>query len=206
MAFFPKKVDFFAIFDRAADNLARTADALVEMFTNPEDFRKKVELIHEFEQEGDILTHEIMKELNKTFLTPLDREDIHALAARLDDVLDLIWASVDRMSVYQLDRPTPEALSIAEDLQTTARIIKKAIKELGTKTYSHVQDLCIEINRLENRIDRKYRDALGKLVNTPGNDPVMIIKWKDIYELMEDAADRAEDVANILEGIVLKHG
>ncbi|HAS55190.1 MAG TPA: DUF47 domain-containing protein, partial [Nitrospiraceae bacterium] len=100
------------------------------------------------------------------------------------------------MSVYQLDRPTPEALSIAEDLQTTARIIKKAIKELGTKTYSHVQDLCIEINRLENRIDRKYRDALGKLVNTPGNDPVMIIKWKDIYELMEDAADRAEDVAN----------
>lgn len=206
MAFFPKKVDFFVIFDRAADNLARTSDALVEMFANPVDFKKKVELIHEFEQEGDILTHEIMKELNKTFLTPLDREDIHALAARIDDVTDLIWASVDRMSVYQLDRPTPEALSIAEDLQTTARIIKKAIKELGTKTYSHVQDLCIEINRLENRIDRKYRDALGKLVNTPGNDPVMIIKWKDIYELLEDASDRAEDVANVLEGIVLKHG
>lgn len=206
MAFFPKKVDFFVIFDRAADNLARTSDALVEMFANPVDFKKKVELIHEFEQEGDILTHEIMKELNKTFLTPLDREDIHALAARIDDVTDLIWASVDRMSVYQLDRPTPEALSIAEDLQTTARIIRKAIKELGTKTYSHVQDLCIEINRLENRIDRKYRDALGKLVNTPGNDPVMIIKWKDIYELLEDASDRAEDVANVLEGIVLKHG
>lgn len=206
MAFFPKKVDFFVIFDKSADNLARTSDALVEMFANPVDFKKKVELIHEFEQEGDILTHEIMKELNKTFLTPLDREDIHALAARIDDVTDLIWASVDRMSVYQLDRPTPEALSIAEDLQTTARIIKKAIKELGTKTYSHVQDLCIEINRLENRIDRKYRDALGKLVNTPGNDPVMIIKWKDIYELLEDASDRAEDVANVLEGIVLKHG
>lgn len=204
MAFFPKKIDFFEIFDKAVDNLAKATDTLVDLFTNFQDVEKKVKAIYEFEQEGDLLTHDIMKELNKTFLTPIDREDIHELAARIDDVLDLIWSSVDRLLVYRIDAPTPEAISIAVDLQTTAGILKKAIRELRTKAYSHVQDLCIEINRLENRIDRKYRDALGNLLNNE-SDPVHIIKWKDIYQLLEDAADRCEDVANILEGIVLKH-
>ena len=114
-----------------------------------------------------MLTHDIMKELNKTFLTPIDREDIHALASRIDDVLDLLWAATDRMMVYRIDKPTPEAISIAEDLQMTADVLKKALRELRAKSYSHVQEHCIEVNRLENRIDRKYRDALGKLVNGP---------------------------------------
>jgi uncharacterized protein Yka (UPF0111/DUF47 family) len=87
----------------------------------------------------------------------------------------------------------------------TADVLKKALRELRAKHYSHVQEHCIEVNRLENRIDRKYRDALGRLVNDSNNDPVYIIKWKDIYQLFEEAADRAEDIANILEGIVLKH-
>src|SRR5512143_1339799 len=175
MVLFPKKIDFF------------------EMFKNPEDFEKKAKAMHELEQEGDILTHDIMKELNKTFLTPIDREDIHALTARIDDVLDLIWAAVDRMVVYRIEKPTPEVISIAEDLQMTADVLKKALRELRAKQYSHVQEHCIEVNRLENRIDRKYRDALGRLVNDQ-HDPVHIIKWKDIYELFENAADRAEDV------------
>jgi uncharacterized protein Yka (UPF0111/DUF47 family) len=191
MALFPSKTDFFEMFDRALENLSRAANLLVDTFNNFEHFDKKAKAIYEFEQEGDMITHEIMKELNKTFLTPIDREDIHALASRIDDVLDLIWAAVDRMVVYKIDKPTPE-------------ILKKALRDLRTKQYSHVQEHCIEINRLENRIDRKYRDALGKLLN--GNDhPVHIIKWKDIYQLFEDASDRAEDIANILEGIVLKY-
>jgi predicted phosphate transport protein (TIGR00153 family) len=204
MALFPKKIDFFEILDRALDNLAKATNVLVDTFNNFENFEKKAKSIYEFEQDGDMFTHDIMKELNKTFLTPIDREDIHALAARIDDVLDLIWAAVDRMVVYRIDKPTPEAISIAEDLQMTADILKKALKELRSKQYSHVQEHCIEINRLENRIDRKYRDALGKLLNDQ-SDPVFIIKWKDIYQLLEDASDRAEDIANILEGIVLKH-
>jgi uncharacterized protein Yka (UPF0111/DUF47 family) len=204
MALFPKKIDFFEIFDRAIDNLAKATDQLVEMFKEPSDFDKKAKVMYEFEQEGDILTHDIMKELNRTFLTPIDREDIHALASRIDDVLDLIWAAVDRMGVYRLDKPTPEAISIAEDLQMTSVILRKVIGELRSKNYSHVQEHCIEINRLENRVDRLYRDALGKLVNSP-NDPVYIIKWKDIYQLLEDASDRCEDIANILESIVVKH-
>ena len=204
MALFPKKIDFFEIFDRAIDNLAKATDQLVEMFKEPSDFDKKAKVMYEFEQEGDILTHDIMKELNRTFLTPIDREDIHALASRIDDVLDLIWGAVDRMTVYKIDKPTFEAVTIAEDLQMTAGILRKVMRELRSKNYSHVQEHCIEINRLENRVDRLYRDALGKLLNTP-NDPVYIIKWKDIYQLLEDASDRSEDIANILESIVMKY-
>lgn len=204
MALFPKKIDFFEIMDRSLDNLSKATNVLVDTFNHFETFEKKAKVIYEFEQDGDMLTHDIMKELNKTFLTPIDREDIHSLAARIDDVMDLIWAAVDRMVVYKIQKPTPEAISIAEDLQMTADILKKAMRELRSKDYAHVQEHCIEINRLENRIDRKYRDALGKLLNEP-NDPVFIIKWKDIYTLLEDASDRAEDIANILESIVLKY-
>lgn len=204
MALFPSKIDFFEMFDRSLENLSRAANLLVDTFNNFEHFEKKAKAIYEFEQEGDMITHEIMKELNKTFLTPIDREDIHDLASRIDDVLDLIWAAVDRMVVYRIDKPTPEVISIAEDLQMTADILKKSLRDLRNKQYSHVQEHCIEVNRLENRIDRKYRDALGRLVNE-SNDPVYIIKWKDIYQLLEDASDRAEDIANVLEGIVLKH-
>jgi len=207
MALFPKKIDFFEQFDRALENLSRAANLLVDIFNNFssfENFEKKAKSIYEFEQEGDMLTHDIMKDLNKTFLTPIDREDIHALASRIDDVIDFIWAAVDRMVVYKIDKPTPEVISIAEDLQMTADVLKKALRELRAKQYSHVQEHCIEVNRLENRIDRKYRDALGKLLNDD-NDPVYIIKWKDIYQLFEDASDRGEDIANILESIVLKN-
>ncbi len=204
MVLFPSKIDFFEMFDRSLENLSRAANVLVDTFNNFDHFERKAKAIYEYEQEGDMITHEIMKELNKTFLTPIDREDIHALTSRIDDVLDLIWAAVDRMVVYKIDKPTPEVISIAEDLQMTTDILKKALRDLRSKQYSRVQEHCIEINRLENRIDRKYRDALGKLLN--GNDhPVHIIKWKDIYQLFEDASDRAEDIANILESIVLKY-
>lgn len=204
MTLFPKKIDFFEMFDRALENVSRAANVLVDTLNNFETFEKKAKVIYEFEQEGDMLTHDIMKDLNKTFLTPIDREDIHALASRIDDVIDLMWAAVDRMTVYRIEKPTPEVISIAEDLQMTTDILKKALRELRSKQYFRVQEHCIEINRLENRIDRKYRDALGKLVNDH-NDPVYIIKWKDIYQLFEDASDRAEDIANILESIVLKN-
>ena len=204
MSLFPKKVDFFEQFDLALKNLFRATNLLVDMLNNFETFEKKAKEIYEFEQEGDMITHDIMKDLNKTFLTPIDREDIHALSSRIDDVLDLIWAAVDRMVLYKIDKPTPEVISIAEDLQMTADVLIKSIRELRTKQYSRVQEHCIEVNRLENRIDRKYRDALAGLINGP-YDSVYIIKWKDIYELFEDASDRAEDIANILEAIVLKY-
>ncbi len=204
MKFFPKEIDFFEIFDRAALNVTKAATLLVSLMENFDNVDARAKEIYEVEQDGDMLTHEIMKKLNKTFITPIDREDLHALASILDDVLDLIWASVDRLAIFKITEPTKEAVAMSKDLLTTAEVIHKAIKKLKEKNYSYVQEYCIEINRLENRIDRSFRDALGKLFDNI-KDPILIIKWKEIYEHLEDASDKCEDVANVLEAIVLKH-
>lgn len=209
MRLFPKETDFFELFDRAAMNVSKGASLLVSLMENCdkedcETFDATVKEIYEVEQEGDMLTHDIMKKLHKTFITPIDREDLYALASRLDDVIDLIWSAVDRMSVFKIRETTPPAVSMSRDILYTTEIINKAIGKLKEKNYSHVQEYCIEINRMENRIDREFRDALGQLF-VDDKDAIYIIKWKEIYELLEDASDRCEDVANILEAIVLKH-
>ncbi len=204
MRIFPKDIDFFEIFDRAASNIKKAAELLVALTENFDNLPQRAKEIYEVEQDGDMLTHDIMRKLNKTFVTPIDREDLHALASRLDDVLDLIWAAVDRITVFRLTETTKEAITMAQNLLMTAEVIQKAIKKLKEKNYSHVQEYCIEINRLENRMDRDFRDALGNLFDNI-KDPILIIKWKEVYEHLEDASDRCEDVANIIEGIVLKH-
>lgn len=204
MRLFPKETDFFEIFDRVAVNVTKAGSLLVSLMGNFDSIEARAKEIYEVEQEGDMLTHDIMKKLNKTFITPIDREDLYALASRLDDVLDLIWASADRLTVFKLKEPTKEAIAMSKDLLATTEVIQKAIKKLKEKNYSHVQEYCIEINRLENRIDRDFRDALGKLFDD-NSDPILIIKWKEVYEHLEDASDRCEDVANILEAIVLKY-
>lgn len=205
MRFFPREIDFFEIFDKAVANLTRATALLVELLENFNDIERKAKEIYEVEQEGDILTHDIMRNLNKTFITPIDREDIHALASRIDDVLDLLWGAVDRLMVFDIKEPTKAAIHLAKDLQVTTTVMQKALRELRAKDYGHVQEHCIEINRMENRIDRTFRDALGALFEDFSEDPLLVIKWKDVYQHLEDAADRCEDVANILEGIVLKH-
>ncbi len=204
MRFFPKEIDFFEIFDKAASNLTKATSLLVALMENFDNLEARAKEIYEVEQDGDMLTHDIMKKLNKTFITPIDREDIHALASRMDDILDLVWGGVDRMIVFKITEPTKEALELARDLHRTTEVLQKTMRELRSKNYSHVQEHCIEINRLENRIDRTFRDALGKLFDDM-RDPLQIIKWKEIYEHLEDASDRCEDVANVLEGIVLKN-
>lgn len=204
MKLFPKEIDFFEIFDKTSQNLTKSATLLVSLMENFDNIEARAKEIHEIEQDSDMLTHDIMKKLNKTFITPIDREDLYNLASRLDDVIDLIWAAVDRIAVFKLKEPTKEGIAMSKDLLTTAEVMHKAIKELKEKNYSHVQEHCIEINRLENRIDRGFRDALGRLFDEI-KDPILIIKWKEIYEHLEDASDRCEDVANVLEAIVLKH-
>ncbi len=204
MGLFPKEIDFFEIFDRAALNLTKAGVLLVALMEKFDRLEERSKEIYEVEQEGDILTHEIMKKLNKTFITPIDREDLYALASRLDDILDLIWGAVDRLVVFKLTEATNEAIAMSKDVLATTEVLHKAIHKLKEKQYTHVQEYCIEINRLENRIDRDFRDALGKLFEEI-KDPILIIKWKEIYEHLEDASDKCEDVANILEAIVLKH-
>ena len=205
MKIFPKSVDFFEIFDKAADNVLRATSQLVDLMEDFTDAERKVKELYETEQEGDMLTHDIMRKLNQTFITPIDREDIQALAATIDDIVDLIWGGVDKMIVFRIEEPTKDAIHLAKDLHTTAEVVKKAMKELKAKNYDHVKEHCIEINRMENRIDRTFRNALGELFDDFKDDPLMIIKWKDIYEHFENSADKCEDVADILEGIVLKH-
>lgn len=201
---FPKETDFFSMFAEAGENLKDGATLLVELMENLDKSEHLSKKIYEVEQEGDILTHEIFRKLNKTFLTPIDREDIHALVSRLDDVLDLIWTCADRAFLFKLNVSKPEAVELSKTLLTTTDVIMKAMSALKDKKYSYIQEYNIEINRLENNADSIFRNALAKLFDEE-KDPVQIIKWKNILEHLEDATDTCEDVANILEGIVLKH-
>ena len=205
MNIFPKKIDFFSILQEAAVNVTKATTTLVDIFEHYDDVEAKVKEMYEIEQEGDILTHDIIRKLNQTFITPIDREDIQALACNIDDIVDLIWGGVDKMVVFQIEDPTRDAVQLAQDLNLTAEAIVKAIKDLRAKDYERVKEHCIEINRLENMIDRGFRNALGELFDDFKDDPLMVIKWKEIYEHLENSADKCEDVANILEGIVLKH-
>jgi hypothetical protein len=204
MKFFPKEIDFFEIFDKTSLNITKAASHLVDLMENFDNLEARAKEIHEIEQDSDMLTHDIMKKLNKTFITPIDREDLYGLASRMDDVIDLIWAVADRIVVFKVKEPMPEAVVMSRDILTTAEVMHKAVKKLKEKNYAHVQEYCIEINRLENKVDRGFRDALGKLFDDV-KDPILIIKWKEIYEHLEDASDRCEDVANVLEAIVLKY-
>ena len=202
--FLPKETDFFSMFEKAALNVNKSATLLLEMMEDLGASEIKAKEIYEAEQEGDMLTHEVMRKLNKTFLTPVDREDIHALVCRMDDILDLIWASADRTVLFKLTTPMPEAIELSKTLLETTEFVTKAIGCLKDKKYSYIQEYCIEINRLENRGDRIFREALARLFDDI-KDPILVIKWKEVYEHLEDANDTCEDVANILEGIVLKH-
>ncbi|MCK4910192.1 MAG: DUF47 domain-containing protein [Thermodesulfovibrionales bacterium] len=205
MRIFPKQIDFFEILEAAAVNVTKASATLLDLFEHYTDVEAKVKDLYEIEQEGDILTHEIIRKLNQTFITPIDREDIQALATNIDDIVDLIWAGVDKMVVFRIEKPTREAIQLANDLNLTTEAIVKAIRDLRAKNYERVKEHCIEINRLENLVDRVYRNALGELFDDFKDDPMMVIKWKDLYGHLEDSADKCEDVANILEGIVLKH-
>jgi predicted phosphate transport protein (TIGR00153 family) len=204
MKLFPKTIDFFETYELIATNIVNAASQFVSLMENFDNIDSRAKIIHEMEQDGDIFTHDIMKKLNKTFITPIDREDLHALVSALDDILDLIWAAADRLTVFKIKESSSWAIKMSKDLLTTVEFVQRAIKKLREKQYSHVQEFCIEINKLENRIDRGFRDALGHLFEEIA-DPILVIKWKEIYEHLEDASDKCEDVANILESIVLKN-
>ncbi len=204
MRVFSHKQDFFELFDKVAANISHAATLLVtimEHFTNLDNWANEV---HELEENGDLLTHDILKKLNKTNITPIDREDIHALASTLDDILDFIWGIAARLAVFKMKESTNEAVVMSKELLTTAELVHNAIKKLKEKNYSHMQEYCIEINKLENKMDRIFRDALGHLFDEI-EDPILVIKWKEIYEHLENASDKCEDVADILESIAIKN-
>jgi predicted phosphate transport protein (TIGR00153 family) len=204
MRLFTKKESFFELFDKVAANItnaARILVAIMEHFTNLDNWAQEV---HALEEEGDLLTHDIIKKLNKTLNAPIDREDIHALAARLDDIIDFIWGTAQRLAIFKIKESSKDAIIMSKDLLATVELVHKAIKKLIEKDYSKMHEYCIEINKLENKLDRDFRDALGHLFSEI-EDPVLVIKWKEIYEHLEDASDKCEDVADILESIAIKN-
>lgn len=192
------------MFEEAALNINRAAALLIEMMEDLSLAEVKAKEIYEAEQEGDMLTHEVMRSLNKTFISRMDREDIHALIKRLDDILDLVWSTADKTMIFKLNNSRMDAVDLAKTLHKTTEFITKAISFLKDKQYLYVQDCCIEINRMENLGDKIFKKALAELFDEI-KDPVLVIKWKEVYERLEEAHNVCEDVANILESILLKH-
>jgi len=146
----------------------------------------------------------VIRKLNQTFLTPIDREDIHSLASRMDDILDLMWGAAQRAQLFKLKESTKEAAALVKTLASMIELVYKTLNYLREKKYPFIQDLCVEIHGLENQGDEIFRATLGKMFDEV-KDPILIIKWKEIYENLENATDCCEDVANILESIVLKY-
>jgi uncharacterized protein len=194
--------EFFDLFEEAGRNILRAASLLEEMLR---EYPERNELAREIliaEQEGDRITHDIIQRLNKTFVTPIDREDIHELSSALDDVVDYTEEVADYLGLYKIEAPMSQAQDLAEVLHSAARQIAEAMPRLrGFKDISHYT---VEINRLENDGDRITREAIASLFDT-GIDPMVVIRWKDIFERLEEAIDATERVANILEGIVIKN-
>jgi predicted phosphate transport protein (TIGR00153 family) len=201
----PREGRFFVLFEESAKNAAEVAQHLQEMLNSWENIDAKVEKIIELEHKGDGVTHEIIALVHKTFVTPFDREDIALLAHSLDDIVDFIESAADAMTLYKIEQPTTRAKQLAEIIVLTTTEVHLAISELRKKVdLKQILKRSVEINRLENIADKIYREALAELFQD-SKDVIYIMKWREIYEHMETATDRCEDVANVLEGVALKY-
>lgn len=198
----PRAVQFFDLFEQQSQHIIRAAGLLHELVHNFADARAKAHAIAEVEHQGDQITHEVVRRLNTTFITPIDREDIHALASRLDDVLDYIEAAAERLVVYRIKEPTSGCRALADVILNIVTPMDRAIRSLRAKDRTF-HEHAVEVNRLENVADGVLRDSLAALFDEEPN-PIEIIKWKEIYETMEIVTDRCEDVVNVIEAIVLK--
>jgi uncharacterized protein len=200
----PKEEKFFKLFKSMTENIIDGAKLLKDMldnFDNPVESQRKIK---DVEHKGDSITHEIIQTLNKTFITPLDREDIYSLASKLDDIIDLIDASAQRVIMYNVDSIPSEAKSLGFIILQCCYAVDKAVAMLGQKTNEQIFAACVDINALENEADRVSREAISRLFDEE-KDPIQLIKWKEIFETLERATDKCEDAANILESVVVKN-
>jgi predicted phosphate transport protein (TIGR00153 family) len=200
--FAPKEREFFDLFEEAAANAVRAAQLLERMLEQWPDHGELGRDVVVCEQEGDRITHDIVQRLNSTFVTPIDREDIYALASALDDIVDFIEEVADFLALYRIEAPNSRAQEMARILHQATRAIAGAIPRL--RTFKDIHHFTVEVNRLENDGDRVLREALASLFEQ-GIDPMLVIRWKDIFERLEDGIDSTEQAANILENIVIKN-
>ena len=199
----PREVRFFDQFEQQSQNIIRATGLLHELIHTFADARAKAYAIKEVEHAGDQITHEIVKRLNTTFITPIDREDIHDLATRLDDVLDFLEAAAERLVIYRIKEPTSACRAMAEVIVAQVAVMDCCIRCLRTMDPAF-HEHAVEVNRLENRADTLLRETLAAMFEEE-SDPIEVIKWKEIYDNLERTLDEAEDVANVLESITLKH-
>lgn len=197
----PKDVSFFAMFSDMADNLISGAQVLVNLFADFREVEKSTIEVKRIEHVGDEMTHNILTKLNQTFITPFDREDMHRLASSLDDVLDFINSAADRITLYKITDPPRAAGELAKVILEQTQEIGHAVSLL--RKNGDVLAHCVEINRLENDADKISREAIARLFEHE-KDPINLIKIKELIEVLEMATDKAEDVANVLETVVLK--
>ncbi len=198
----PKEREYFRLFSEFAATLDQAAQLLASLMNDFSTLKGAARELVELEHVGDKIVHDIIKRLAKTFITPLDREDIYDLASTLDDILDSIEATADMMVLYRIEAPTKHVIQQTTVLAQQTAVLREAIG--GLEKRKGLDEHWIEINRLENDGDRLYRDAVAELFDG-GMETADIIKWKDIYTTLEGAMDQCEDIANILESIVLKN-
>ena len=200
--FASKERAFFDLFEEAATNIVRAADLLDQMLRGYPENAALARDILICEQEGDRITHDIIRRLNELFVTPIDREDIYALASALDDVVDYTEEVADYLGLYKIEAPFEQSQRLAHVLLQCTRQLAEAMPRL--RDFDDISHFTVEVNRLENDGDRVVREAIASLFDA-GIDPMMVIRWKDIFERLEDAVDATETTANILEGIVIKN-
>jgi len=204
--FMPKEVKFFDYLNLQADNLMKAAEFFKAALKDGVLDEAEVKKIHDLEHEGDTLMHEITDMLNRTFITPIDREDIYSLANSIDDVVDLLNAMAGRVKLYKLNVRDEHFSQFINLIDQAATALANAVKHMpDTKRQRLVLDHCIEVNRIENLGDSVREKAIGNLFETE-KDPLMVIKWKEIYEVAEGALDKCEHVAKVIESILVKNG
>jgi len=200
--FVPKEREFFDLFEEAGTNIVRAADLLDQMLRA---YPERADLARDIlicEQEGDRITHDIIQRINQTFVTPIDREDIYELASALDDIVDYTEEVADYLGLYKIEAPMEQSQRLAHILLQASRQISEAMPRM--RTFKDISHYTVEINRLENDGDRVTREAIASLFDD-GIDPMVVLRWKDLFERLENAIDSTERVANILEGIVIRN-
>lgn len=202
MRILPRDEKFYELFTELAKRLTGSANILQEMFQNPAQLDAKVTAIKGLEHEADNLTHDIIDRIDRTFVTPFDREDIHSLASELDDVIDLIDGTARRAQIFRIERIRQPAIVLAEVLSRAGAAVEEGVRDM--KNAKHVYAVSEKLKVLEEEGDAIYHDAMGKLF-AEGGDAIDVIKWKDLYDKLEDALDQCEDVGNVLQSIALKN-
>jgi uncharacterized protein len=204
MRLIPRDTAFFDLFDQQAQLMVRAAKVLAQVFDDFENLKAHADTLDKLEDEADEVTHELQNRVDETFITPLDKEDMRALSSGLDDVVDQIEAAASRMVIYHVGKPEPELARMAELLCQITEETAQAIRALRTlKDRATLKKLFIAIHKTENASDTTYRQALSRLFDS--TDAIYIIKWKEIYERIEESVDKCEDVANVIESIMVKY-